>query len=312
MNKTISFIVATTFATQMTFADIGGASKGSSNSIANASKTSSEIVAGVVIKAGGSIMMLSEKSSASIAALAQNVSDVTSNVSKASFNSAKGISVKAIGMSEKSVTMVLDFSKAHPVSAIVSSVVVSAVTAGGGLIPALLTPFGDGLIVSVKASSTAVTTVLDASSKVIVGTVKWASNVSVQSGKFVLNAAGELLDASGKVVGWVLDASGNVIKLSVNGSGKIATVLGDGSEVIITGSTDALKSTAAAISDVATKTGSLISDGFEASMKVSKMGSLVIVDVTDKVSGASVGSVRFISQTLTNLFDSIASKQSND
>ena len=121
-----------------------------------------------------------------------------------------------------------------------------------------------------------------------------------------------MLDASGKVVGWVVDASGKVVKLAVTASGKIATVLGDGSEVVITGSTELLKSVAATISNVANQTGELISDLFEASMKVSKLGSLVVVTVSEKATGSVKGSIRFSSQTITNLFDSMASGQSHD
>ncbi len=90
----------------------------------------------------------------------------------------------------------------------------------------------------------------------------------------------------------------------------MATVLGNGSEVVITGSTELLKAVAGSIITVANTTGEIISDVFEASMKVSKMGSLVVVTVSEKATGSVTGSVRFSSQTITNLFDSLASGQS--
>ncbi len=304
--KTAAIFAVTTMAAQFSFADLAGSLKGSSGAAIDASQSTLNIVAGVVVKANDSVMMISERSSEAMASAANGISDI----SQKAFSSAKEIVVKGFAISKNTSTMVLDFSKAHPLLATGSAVAVSVVTGGGGLIPASMTQAGDALVVSVKAGSKASSTVLDASGKVIIGSVKWASNTSVAAGKFLLNSAGELLDASGKVVGWVVDTSGDVLKLAVNASGKITTVIGDGSEVIITGSADTLKSTAAAISTVARATGGLVSDAFEASMKVSKLGSLVIVTVSEKATGSVTGSIRFTSQTISNLFDSMASKQS--
>ncbi len=302
MNRTMgSLVIATTFATQMAFAGLSGALRGSSGTVGNASRAAYDISAGVVVKASGSIMMISEKAS-----------DSTSNAVTGAFQSAANVSVKAIAIGEDSVSMILDFSKKNPVSAGASAVIVSAVTAGGALIPAALTTIGNAIVVSVKTTSAAVSTVFDASSKVVVGSVHWTSESLVKSGKFAMNASGQLIDASGKVVGWVVDASGHAIKLAVTASGKIATVLGNGSEVVITGSTDLLKSVAGSIANVANTTGDVISDLFEASIKVSKLGSLVIVTVSEKATGAIEGSIRFSSQTITNLFDSMASGQSRN
>ncbi len=306
ISQTAAILAATTFAAQISFADLAGSLKGSSGQVADASQATLNIVAGVVTITSESTMVISEKSSEAMASAANGVSDI----SQKAFASAKGIVVKGFAISKNTSTMVLDFSKAHPLLSAGSAVLVSAVTAGGGLIPASMTQAGDALVVSVKTTSNAASTVLDASGKVVVGTVKWASNTSAAAGKFLMNSAGELLDASGKVVGWVVDASGDVLKLAVNASGKLTTVIGDGSEVIITGSADALKSTAAAISTVANATGGLVSDAFEASMKVSKLGSLVVVTVSEKATGSITGSIRFTSQMISNLFDSMASKQS--
>ena len=144
--KTAALVAATTFAAQISFADLAGSLKGSSGSAADASQAVLNIAAGVVIKSSGSIMMVSEKSSDALVSIAQGASDI----SQKAFASAKGIAVKGFAISKNTSTLVLDFSKAHPVSTAASAVVVSAVTAGGGLIPASMTQAGDALVVSVQ------------------------------------------------------------------------------------------------------------------------------------------------------------------
>lgn len=78
----------------------------------------------------------------------------------------------------------------------------------------------------------------------IVGSAKWSYAGSKKIGKFFLNAAGEILDASGKVIGTVIDASGQVVKFVVDSTGKIFNAASEVASIIITASTDLISEAA--------------------------------------------------------------------
>ena len=157
--------------------------------------------------------------------------------------------------------------------------------ASGKVASTVITASGKAFEASMDATSKFIQITVDSAGKVltwgsnqVVGSAKWSYKGSKKIGKFFLNAAGEILDASGKVIGTVINASGQVVKFVVDSTGKIFDAASNVASIIITGSAE------------------LISEAAKFSGKAVKAIFLGVADVGFTVIATSAAASKYVSE----------------
>lgn len=121
---------------------------------------------------------------------------------------------------------------ADPSAVMTASVdgVSTVVNNSGAFVSAHLDTSGQFIQTTVTASGTVITS----GTEMVIGSVVWTSGKVKTSGKFLVDAAGDIWTFSKEKVGYVVDAAGNIVSFAFTGSKKLFTLAKDGSVLVIT------------------------------------------------------------------------------